>query len=178
MGQRTCSIADCDKPAKTRGWCQTHYGRWSRYGDPNIYKRLRGYPEDVRFWSKVDADGDCWVWTCTLGDSGHGEFSLSVTNQYYSAHRWAWEHLVGPIPDGLTLDHLCRNPPCVNPDHLQPVPGRVNILRSYNPAAQNARKTHCPAGHPYDHADGDGRRRCFACRRAYMQEYRRRRQAA
>lgn len=65
------------------------------------------------------------------------------------AHRVFYEHHVGPIPLGLTIDHLCKVTRCVNPDHLEPVTQRVNTLRGDGPSAVNARKTHCPHGHEY-----------------------------
>jgi len=68
-------------------------------------------------------------------------------------HRIAYEFALGPIPDGLTLDHLCRNTICCNPAHLEPVTLRVNTLRGTSPIADNARKTHCKNGHPFDEAN-------------------------
>src|SRR5688572_21764976 len=66
-----------------------------------------------------------------------------------SAHRLMYVALRGPIPDGLELDHLCRNHACVNPWHMEPVTGRVNKLRGTSPSAVHAAKTHCPKGHAY-----------------------------
>jgi hypothetical protein len=83
------------------------------------------------------------------------------------AYRITYETLVGPVPNGLELDHLCRVRACVNPGHLEPVTHRVNTLRGETVAARNARATHCPAGHPYDevntYADRLGRRSCREC---------------
>ena len=102
---------------------------------------------EQRFWSKVDARGDCWTWTaCLVG--GYGQFNNQRTK--YPAHRVAYELLVGPIPHGLVIDHLCRNRACVNPDHLQPVTIQTNTLRGVSRQAVHARRTHCPQGHPYD----------------------------
>jgi hypothetical protein len=85
----------------------------------------------------------CWTWTGALRN-GYGD--TCVDGERY-AHRWSYEHFVGPIPDGLTIDHLCRNKRCVNPAHLEPVAMRENILRSDSASAVNARKTHCIRGH-------------------------------
>jgi hypothetical protein len=78
---------------------------------------------------------------------------------------------MGAVPEGLELDHLCRVRGCVNPKHLEPVTHRENLMRGESWSAVNARKTHCPEGHPYDetntYIDGKGRRRCRECARAY-----------
>lgn len=97
------------------------------------------------FWSRVDASGDCWEWVAGRNGNGYGITYASGKAQV--AHRWAYEELVGGIPAGLTLDHLCRNKRCVNPDHLEPVTQRVNTLRGHSRAAVNARKSHCIHGH-------------------------------
>jgi hypothetical protein len=95
-------------------------------------------------------------------------------------HRVAYEALVGPIPQGLCIDHLCRNRACVNPDHLEPVTNRVNILRGETIMAANAAKTHCVRGHEYTPENTlinakTGTRRCAACNREDQEEYNRRR---
>jgi hypothetical protein len=122
--------------------------------------------EERRFWSKVDASGDCWEWTATLYVNGYG--MASAGGRSVRAHRLAWEHLVGPIADGLVIDHLCRNRRCVNPDHLEPVTHRENVLRGVGITAQAARKTNCPEGHPYEGENLGGKpraRRCKVCTR-------------
>ncbi len=100
-------------------------------------------PKDHRrFWKKVvELPNGCWQWTAAKHDAGYGRFRFAGKMVY--AHRWAYETLVGPIPEGLQIDHLCRNPPCVNPSHLEPVTNRENTMRGLTP------KTHCPQGHPY-----------------------------
>ena len=93
------------------------------------------------------------------------------------AHRWAYQNLVGEIPDGLVLDHLCRNPSCVNPDHLDVVSQRENIVRGIGPSAINAMKMTCVNGHPFPHEYQQGRRRkCAECHRKTDERYRRRNQ--
>ena len=82
-----------------------------------------------RFWAKVKKTDGCWLWTGWKNDRGYGNFEVDSTRTV-KAHRFAYEVLVGPIPDGLTLDHLCRNPSCVNPEHLEPVTLRENIMRA------------------------------------------------
>jgi len=87
------------------------------------------------------------------------------------AHRVVWEMERGPIPEGLVIDHRCRNPACINPDHLRVVTERENILCGTSRSAQQAKRTHCPQGHPYDVAKADGGRGCRQCRNAAQRAY-------
>ncbi|MEU7240240.1 HNH endonuclease signature motif containing protein [Streptomyces sparsogenes] len=94
------------------------------------------------------------------------------------AHRFAYETLVGPIPEHLQLDHLCRVRHCVNPDHLEPVSSRENTRRGRSQAGINGRKTHCQKGHPFDSANTyvwKGSRACRTCRSEYARLRRERR---
>lgn len=102
-------------------------------------------PIEDRFWEKVDASGDCWEWTAATMKGDYGAFWDATATR--AAHVVAWELLVGPMPVGLQLDHLCQNPLCVNPDHLEPVTPRENTHRSHGPTGVNARRTHCSKGH-------------------------------
>lgn len=126
-----------------------------------------------RFWLKVNKTDSCWEWTAFLYN-GYGRFSVAHRKSI-PAHRFAYESVVGPIPDGLTLDHLCRNRACVNPAHLEPVTMRVNTLRGIGPSAQNAVKTHCGAGHELTgdnvSVSANGWRRCRVCQRALTKAY-------
>jgi hypothetical protein len=101
----------------------------------------------IRFRAKLDTSDPaaCWIWTGTLINGLYGQFWDGKKKIY--AHRWSYQHHVGPIPAGLQLDHLCRTPACVNPRHLEPVTARVNTLRSTSIPAKNAVKTHCKHGH-------------------------------
>lgn len=125
----------------------------------------------ARLWVKVAVTPSCWLWTAGLTSAGYAKFWLEGKTTL--GHIVVYETLVGYIPDGLTLDHLCRVRRCVNPEHLEPVTQQVNTLRSpIAPAAINARKTHCPWGHPFDVANtlwsacrGGAQRQCRACTR-------------
>ena len=117
--------------------------------------------------------GRCWLWTGHALKGGYRQ--INVKGRTMLAHRWAYELLVGPIPDGLTLDHLCRNPSCVNPRHLEPVTMRENNLRGLGVSGVNARKTHCKHGHPYDERNTykmpNGGRDCRVCINARSKKY-------
>ena len=135
------------------------------------------YREAARFMSKVDRTGDCWLWLAAKDGAGYG--FATVGKQRQKAHRAAYELLIGPIPEGLQLDHLCRNPPCVNPAHLEPVTGRENTLRGISPIAVNARKTRCKRGHSFTPENTihrpSGRRACRTCKAVWDEADRRRR---
>ncbi len=103
-----------------------------------------------RFWSKVDKTAGCWLWTAAKSQLGYGQFNAGLIDgrkRYRPAHRIAWELLRGEIPSGLVLDHLCRVPSCVNPDHLEPVTQRANVLRGAHPKAIAFRNGTCVRGH-------------------------------
>lgn len=108
--------------------------------------------EAERFWQKVDRRGpdECWPWTGAKNPSGHGRFWLDPIRRNTPSHRYSYEELVGPIPEGLHLDHLCQNPGCVNPAHCEPVSLWENLRRSPNQVAVlNSMKTHCHRGHEF-----------------------------
>lgn len=98
-------------------------------------------------WARVEKTDTCWLWTGYVQPNGYG--ALGFAGQRQQAHRLIYEISAGPIPDGLTLDHLCRVRHCVNPEHLEPVTNIENVMRGEGPCAQNARKTHCKRGHEF-----------------------------
>ena len=127
-----------------------------------------------RFWARADKSGGadaCWVWLGVKNAKGYGRFSRG-----YMAHRVAHALNGGTIPDGYSIDHLCRNRACVNPRYLEAVPHRINLLRGNTVTARAAAATHCPSGHPYDAANTvhrkRGSRECKACiRRRNYESY-------
>lgn len=138
-------------------------------------------PYHLRLLAKIDRRGpdECWPWLAARHASGHGVFR-DPNRRAESAHVSVYRHFVGEVPEGMELDHLCHtrdescpggstcpHRACVNPAHMEPVPKRVNLLRGRSFAAENARKTHCPKGHPLE---GDNLvasklpwRKCKAC---------------
>ena len=98
-------------------------------------------------------EGECWLWPGSCNDDGYGLIRAGASSPqrrgYVLVHRVVYEHLVGAIPEGLVSDHLCRTRNCANPDHIELVSNKENILRGASFSAVNARKTHCPSGHPY-----------------------------
>lgn len=175
MANGTCS--ECGRVGKlTRIWCGRCYQRWRKYGDPGF--TLIIYDDEARFWSKVDKRGPagCWLWTDPPDKDGYGSFNIG--NKHVRVHRWAYEHFVKPIPDGMTIDHLCHSRErqschgglsclhrrCVNPAHLEPVTNPENVRRSVRTA-----QTYCKWGHEFTpentYITPQGRRWCRACDR-------------
>lgn len=162
-----CSIEGCDKPHFSRSWCKAHHARWRRNGDPlgGRASNLRGQSPADRFIARrtIDENG-CWV---ISGASSPDDYPrIMVDGRQVEAHRWSYEHHVGPIPEGLVIDHLCRNPSCSNPDHLEPVTQTENVLRGIGLTAVNARATTCLRGHSLADAyvvPSTGSRQCREC---------------
>jgi hypothetical protein len=123
----------------------------------------------VELWSKVKVQPGCWEWQGRRDRDGYGKKGNDLV------HRLSYEEFYGSIPEGLTIDHLCRNRACVNPAHMEPVTREENVLRGESFGAQNARKTHCVHGHPFNEENtyirSNGQRDCRACGRDRTRRY-------
>lgn len=132
---------------------------------------------EQRFWEKIspEPNSGCWLWTGASRFDGYGHFE--VNGKATAAHRWSYERYVAPIPDGLVIDHKCRVPCCVNPEHLRAVTEHFNIVMvGTSRSASNARKTHCIRGHELSGANvrwgtyrATKHRRCRACEKDRQQ---------
>lgn len=135
---------------------------------------------EQRFWRHVDfggplpdrsdplvtTDGQCWLWASRVDRGGYGHF-YAGDRRTVLAHRFAYELMLGPIPDGMQLDHRCRVRHCIRPDHLEPVSMRENMLRGDSPAARAVRTGRCKHGHSHWGVSKGGRGRyCIDCSRA------------
>lgn len=124
-----------------------------------------------RFWAKVERQGpeDCWLWTGGQTKRGYGIF-YPVRDQHEGSHRVAYRISIGPIPEGLEIDHLCRTKLCCNPTHLEPVTHIENVRRHFR------LQTHCKNGHELSDQNTyirkEGQRQCRECKRIRMQNLR------
>lgn len=140
----TCSVSGCTRATRSRYMCVMHYQRWRKTGSTELTRRY-GPRGDVtaRFWhytQRGNTPDDCWQWTGTITENRrpgggkrflYGVLSISTNGsvKMVRAHRFSYELLIGPIPENLQLDHLCRNTLCVNPLHLEPVTNKENTDR-------------------------------------------------
>lgn len=123
--------------------------------------------------------GECYVGEGKLDRLGYRR--INRDGRELMAHRVAWERVNGPIPEGLVIDHLCRNRECANVNHMEVVTKAVNTMRGLSPAALNARKQQCDNGHDFDDVNTyvrpDTGRGCMTCRREAVNRYRAKRRA-
>jgi HNH endonuclease len=159
-----CAIDGCETARRAQGLCMKHYDRARNAG---LLVSLPKLPPTVRFWSKVEKTlNGCWLWGGSRSAAGYGMFYVGAGGRTL-AHRYAYELVRGGVPHGRELDHLCRNPACVNPEHLEPVTHRTNVLRGTSPSALSATSSSCPNGHEYTPETTwltpSGGRRCLTC---------------
>lgn len=181
-----CSVEGCERFVQARGWCDAHYLRWQRHG------AVDGQIGDLflmadRFWAKVNKDGpipefaphlgQCWDWTSNTVPNGYGQFGVRQSMRL--AHRVAYELMIGEVPEGLELDHLCRRRICVRPSHLEAVTHLENMIRGMSPWAVARRNGTCLNGHdrtPENTYVYQGKTReyvcCRICRRLAKARYR------
>lgn len=149
MDDRTCRYdgpGGCPRPPVALGLCSLHYERWRLKGDLGGARSTVIADMEERFFSHVRKQpGGCWTWTASINRDGYGMFGNGA-GKVVGPHRWAYEHFVKPVPDGLQLDHLCHTRErdtcpggrrclhrrCVNPAHLEPVPQKTNVERGVN----------------------------------------------
>lgn len=122
---KICSVDGCGGRVNGRGYCSSHYNRLRRYGNPLAEVKRRGpaSPED-RFWLYAKKTESCWIWTGNFYSNGYSRISVKRVDKL--GHRWAYEHFIGPIPDGMQVDHICRVRACVRPDHLRLATNKQN----------------------------------------------------
>ena len=186
MSELTCIAPGCDRVIKARGLCNGHYTRLRIHGDIGsepLRNRAPKAPgaatlaQRLRILSNVDSSSGCWIWQAYCDAAGYGYLTIGGKNR--RAHRVSFEEFRGPIPDGLQLDHLCRNRGCINPDHLEAVTADENNRRSHSPSAVNAQKTSCIHGHEFSpentYITPDGNRACRACVARASRDYKQRR---
>ena len=128
-----------------------------------IYKVL----EKLILCQPATLDTGCWEWPGWKTNNGYG--GVTINRAHCLVHRIVYEFFLGKIPDGLQVDHLCRNRACANPYHMEIVTTRENVLRGIGLSAQNARKTHCHAGHEFSESNTyhyRGQRHCRSCKAA------------
>lgn len=176
MSTKHCTVEGCPNVHYGQGLCAKHHRHALASGTIRPAKDER--TPEWRFMQKVEKTVSCWNWTGADNGRGYGRFYVNGRLQY--AHRWSYVHFVGEIADGLTVDHICRNTRCVNPEHLDAVPqGENNRRRWQEGVERGVLTTACAHGHPLtpeniyvDPRGHSGCRRCKAdyARRNYLLE--------
>lgn len=177
---KMCAVDDCGARSRALGYCTKHYQRVKKYGDPNIARdpATSGGQDDTlslwglrtRFVEKIAFEpmSGCWFWLGVTDACGYG--CIRVDGRFWGTHRYAYETIIGPVPDGLEIDHLCQVRNCVNPAHMEPVTQEENKRRA------GLRRTMCASGnHPRfpgsRYGKGTNAGRCKECVRAASRRY-------
>lgn len=180
----SCLAEGCDDPQYVKGYCIRHDARIKTYGSldggkwefSDVIRQGRGLSAEERFWQRVDCDGPlpverpelgpCWLWRLSHNSAGYGQTFL-FADIGMGVHRVAWRLSGYVLRPGMELDHLCRNPGCLRPTHLEQVTKLENMLRGNGWSGRNFRKTHCSNGHRFTAettvVNGRGHRRCRRC---------------
>jgi hypothetical protein len=169
---RKCSVSGCERSYCAKGLCYAHYRQQHKGRVPGVIKKQRSTNTPPRIeYEEVSCDnpllrGPCHSFKGGKDRGGYGVVSVSRRRKY--AHRYVWEQAFGPIPDGLVIDHQCRNRACVNIGHLRLVTRTANVLENSNsPSAINSQKTRCNRGHEFTEGntryESRGQRVCRKC---------------
>lgn len=195
MTFRKCDVDDCPNPARHRRWCNAHYARWWRYGDPLGVPTKLSLEDKYRVRVDVRGDDECWPWLGHITNRGYGR--MSHDGKKPQAHNVGWNLYYGEIPGVLVIDHICHNDSgclggpscphrsCQNPQHWELVTPAENTSRGQS-GINSRSKTHCPRGHEYTkentYITKSGGRMCIQCgndrartpeMKAYRLEYQR-----
>lgn len=183
---RMCEFPGCDKKHDAKGLCHSHYSqKWKGKNLKPLHEkwRKRGTPPRVQYCEVPclvpELDGPCHEWIRFKTKDGYGR--ISVNGKDILVHRYVWEQVNGPIPEGLFVDHKCRNRACCNVNHLRVVTKKINAIEnSDSPTAINAKKTHCKNGHEFNEKNTyrtKNGRHCIVCQRNNVRRWRKRKAA-
>lgn len=167
---KVCKVERCEKVSIAKDFCRKHYRRWYFYGDPSIVHQILGNLslKDRLFAHRTIDKNGCWIKISTKPTE---YFKFVHLGKHVRASHVSYEIFKGQIPIGKVIDHLCKNPSCFNPDHLEAVTQWENVFRGNGVAVKKAMQTHCKRGHEFIETNIiwalNGNRRCRSCIREY-----------